>query len=477
MKIYRLLSLILAVILLVGCFAACDAGDGDGSTAESTADGSGTTTATETTTDEVMTKGEEALAPFVDYVDQLKLDMSSPTKKAEVTVKQHIDGDTTHFYIDKTEMERGIIKARYLAINTPESTGQIEEWGKAASNFTKEKLSNATSIIVECEGAKWEPDSTGDRYLVWVWYKPSEDADYRNLNLEILQNGLAIANKSTNSLYGDICMQAIAQATAYKLYVFSGEKDPDFYYGGAIELNIKELRSNPTAYSNKRVAFEGIITRNDGESVYVEEFDEITDMYHGISVYYGFKNLGPGADVLLPGNRVRIVGSIQYYEAGGTWQVTDLNYDMLDPTNPSNIQKLGDGYSPAYTEVSIETFFDSKISVTLVTEGEDGEEVETIKELPYAELALNTTVTMKNLKVVSTYTTQNGGDNDGAISITCQVDGRNIVVRTAVLKDADGKLVTSEAFEGKTLDVKGIITYFDGSYQIKLLSMKDVIIK
>ena len=41
--------------------------------------------------------------------------------------------------------------------------------------------------------AFWDPDSTGDRYLCWVWYRTSEDAEYRNLNIEILQNGLAIA--------------------------------------------------------------------------------------------------------------------------------------------------------------------------------------------------------------------------------------------------------------------------------------------
>ena len=51
----------------------------------------------------------------VDYVSTLKLDMSSDTIKQEVTVKMFIDGDTTHFYVPKTVMERGYIKARYLA--------------------------------------------------------------------------------------------------------------------------------------------------------------------------------------------------------------------------------------------------------------------------------------------------------------------------------------------------------------------------
>ena len=77
---------------------------------------------------------------LIDYVSSLTLDMTSNTKKQEVEVKLYIDGDTTHFdpinptaedreQFDKTQ---GYIKARYIAIDTPESTGAIEEWGKKA---------------------------------------------------------------------------------------------------------------------------------------------------------------------------------------------------------------------------------------------------------------------------------------------------------------------------------------------------------
>ena len=178
----------------------------------------------------------------VDYVSELKLDMNSETLKQEVTVKSFIDGDTTHFYVPKSVRDTGILKARYLAINTPESTGKIEEWGKAASNFTKEKLSSAVSIIIESDNNQWNLDSTGDRHLVWVWYKTSESDDYRNLNLEILQTGLAIASNSSDNRYGTYCMKAISQAKKMKLYVYSGEKDPNYPYGEATAITLKELR-------------------------------------------------------------------------------------------------------------------------------------------------------------------------------------------------------------------------------------------
>ena len=129
----------------------------------------------------------------VDYAGQIKLDMeSTDTIKQKVTVEAFIDGDTTHFNVPTTIVERGILKARYLAVNTPESTGKIEEWGKKASNYTKNTLKNATSIVIETDTNEWAVDSTGERYLVWVWYKTADMTEYRNLNLELLQEGLAV---------------------------------------------------------------------------------------------------------------------------------------------------------------------------------------------------------------------------------------------------------------------------------------------
>ena len=58
---------------------------------------------------------------FVDYADQLKLEMSTGTIKEEVTVKTHIDGDTVHFNVTRTaQFPDGVLKARFLGVNTPE---------------------------------------------------------------------------------------------------------------------------------------------------------------------------------------------------------------------------------------------------------------------------------------------------------------------------------------------------------------------
>jgi micrococcal nuclease len=196
--------------------------------------------------------------------------MSSNTLKQEVTVHAYIDGDTTHFNVPETVMPGGVLKARYLAINTPESTGKIEPWGKTASNYTKETLKNATSIIIESDDGKWNADSTGGRYLVWVWYKTAESDTYRNLNIEILQLGLAIASNSANNRYGETCMAAIEQAEKEGLHINSTEKDPLFPYGEAKEVTLKELRVNVTEYDNAKVAFEGVVTMNNANTAYIE---------------------------------------------------------------------------------------------------------------------------------------------------------------------------------------------------------------
>ena len=404
----------------------------------------------------------------VDYVASLKLDMSSETVKQEVTVDHFTDGDTTTFRKKGTgDYPNTLLTARYLAVNTPESTGKIEEWGKAASNFTKEALKSATSIIVESDDGNWNADSTGNRYLVWVWYKPEGGSDYRNLNLELLQNGLAIASNSAQNRYGDTCMDAIAQAKALKLKVYSKDKDPDYYYGDATIVSMKELRCNLKSYLNTKVAFEGVVTKNAGQSVYIEDYDEESGRTFGIYIYYGYNLSSGGLRILSVGNRVRVVGSVQYYETGDSYQVADVSYDARKPDDPDNMKLISEGNEIAYPETTVETF-NSQVTLKV------GEEEKTFS---YAELALGTSISMKKLKVVDVYTTVSETASNGAMTLTCEDEsGKRITVRTEVLRDADGAKITEDYFRGKTIDVKGVVEYFKGAYQIKIFSVDDTVI-
>ena len=141
----KILLVLLALCLTVGAFAGCQNNDDGGNN-----------------------NNDEAPFEAIDYVKELKLNMNTDSLKHEIKpseIKSYVDGDTTHFYVPTSVSPTGILKARYLAINTPESTGKIEPWGKKASTFTKEKLMSATSIIIESDDNNWNLDSTGDRYL------------------------------------------------------------------------------------------------------------------------------------------------------------------------------------------------------------------------------------------------------------------------------------------------------------------------
>lgn len=410
---------------------------------------------------------------LVDYAGQVLLDWGSESAKCEVqSVKTYIDGDTTHFFVPTSVNSAGFIKARYLGVDTPESTGKIEKWGKAASKFTRSKLENAVSIVIESDDANWNVDSTGDRFLLWIWYQPSADAEYRNLNIELLQEGLAIANKSANNRYGDICMKAIAQAKDHKLHINSNDVDPDYFTGNAIPVTLKELRTNAKTYEGSNVAVEGVITKMYNNGAFIESYDEETGLYYGFYMYFGFNLDGFALEILSIGNEVRVVGSVQYYEAGASYQISGIIYNVRKPDDPNNSKLLSEGNTPSYVETDPATFATGKVDIIV---NQDGEEVS--KEYAYAELALGTTVSMKNLVVTDVYTTDNEeSSQNGAMTLTCKVNGVSVSVRTSVLRDASGKLITEEYFMGKTIDVYGVVDSYDGAYQVRVTTLGDIVI-
>ena len=380
---------------------------------------------------------------------------AAPGRTAQLTVRVRtfIDGDTAHFDAPDGPSPDGVFRARFLACNTPEFTGRIEEYGRAAARFTREKLGTAEEIRLESDTSVWERDSGGDRYLVWVWYRPAGETRFRNLNIELLQNGLAIAYASAQNRYGETCMAAIRQAQAQKLRVWSGQPDPDFYYGDAIELTIRELRFYPERYEGKKVAFTGVITMIHDNAAYLESFDPETGLYYGISAYYGRNMSAGGLAVFHAGNEARIVGTLQYYEAGQTWQIAGMTYRMMKPDDPGNIRKLSDGHEPAWVPTDPEAFFED---ITVQTDG--GSETR-----PFAALALDTSVSM----------TVNADVADSAIpGLLCLECGDcgpdSVLVYTPFDTDAAGEPLTAENIGRRILSVRGLVHRYGGTYCIRV---------
>ena len=463
-KRLRLPVLLLVLCLLAGCTQKPAATTAPGSSAE-------TPVSAETLPESTKETAPETTEPAFeehDYAGEIELNMHSDSAKQEVTVRNFVDGDTVHFNVPKSLNGEGELKARFLALNTPESTGKIEEYGKAASHFTHEKLENAAAILVESDDEHWNVDSTGGRYLVWVWYKETETSSWRNLNVELLQNGLAISNSTAQNRYGSVAMAALNQARTLKLNLYSGQPDPDFFYGDAIELTLKELSLHASDYEGKKVAFEGNVTQVSGSSAYVEEFDPDTELYQGFPIFFGYSLSGGGLEILSAGNRVRVVGTVQYYETGGIWQIADVKYREMRPDDPGNLKKIGDGVEAAYVLTDAKTFADGSVTLT----SDDGSET-----LPYAQYALFSSLEMKGLRVESIRTTTDpDSSQNGAMTLSCDCGGTAITVRTKVLYDENKEMITAEAYEGKTIDVKGLVGIFDGQYQIIVFSADHITI-
>ncbi len=169
-----------------------------------------------------------------------------------VSLRSCTDGDTANFNQDGYLDEFGApatIKTRFLGVNTPESTAKVEPWGKKASLFTKhaleeaqadaEKKSTATkkvyniALINHPSPSSFEiKDSSGGRWLAFVWYRPTSESDWRLLNLELVEQGF-----SRNQLFVDdpVCNYrqyfeaADTKNTECKYRVF-GEVDEGYDY-------------------------------------------------------------------------------------------------------------------------------------------------------------------------------------------------------------------------------------------------------
>lgn len=85
----------------------------------------------------------------------------------EVQLEKCVDGDTAKFkYADGT-----VMPYRFLAIDTPESvhpTKEVEAFGKEASEYTCNVLTNASKIVLELDDAADKLDRYG-RGLAWIF--------------------------------------------------------------------------------------------------------------------------------------------------------------------------------------------------------------------------------------------------------------------------------------------------------------------
>lgn len=230
------------------------------------------------------------------YTDSLKVDFDYEGKEfikdgvGLVKVNRVVDGDTMSVY---TEGESKAITIRFLGVDTPESTGSIEAWGKASSAYAKEVLYAAHSILLEAEGERL--DSNGTRYLAWVWYQPTAGSDYRLFNLEEVELALSKYSQKVSSKYHEFMKAGNdrAKATGKRLW---GEKDLDFNYSkDTIETNLLNLWYNHDNYQTGTYFYVTVrLVRTVGNNMFLEDAEEQTlelengDIISGKGAFYAF---------------------------------------------------------------------------------------------------------------------------------------------------------------------------------------------
>ena len=296
----------------------------------------------------------------VDGVEKMLTESDYPTDCQSKVFTNYVDGDTTSF---TTYNGFYNVKVRYLAVDTPESTSEIEEWGKSASKFNKSKLSAAKHVIVQSAGcARTGKTAVADldgyqRSLAYVWYSDVENPtqnDFRNLNLELVQEGYSIFSGSREDMVEFETVDGVAvvkddsfysafvaandQAKALKKHIYSDEKDPNYYYGAPKKLGLDALydttlydleadfKGKKVKYSTycdefTRWTFEGVVSRKAGNAFYIQ--DTIDGKTYGLYVFT-FRTYPP----VQVGNRIRVSGILSYY--GGIYELSGVSYSMFD---------------------------------------------------------------------------------------------------------------------------------------------------
>ncbi len=134
-----------------------------------------------------------------------------------VTLEKCVDGDTANF---KTSSGT-VYKTRFLAVDTPETvhpTKGVEPYGKEASDYTCETLTNAKEIKLEYDDNSDREDKYG-RTLAWVW------VDGVLLQQSLVEKGLAeVAYLYDDYQYTSLLQDAEAVAKANKVGQWSGEE-------------------------------------------------------------------------------------------------------------------------------------------------------------------------------------------------------------------------------------------------------------
>ena len=375
------------------------------------------------------------------------------------TVDRYVDGDTTYFRANLSTGPNDI-SVRYLGLDTPESTYKVEPWGIAAAKFTKTKLENAESIILQS-------DPTGlfdsnSRYLAYVWYRNSSAEPYRLLNLELVEEGYSPAKGLTGTLYMQTFYDANTRAQAFRDRT-NGEEDPTYDYSAQGQKytlkQIIDLFGTPEAiaseeYKGTKVYIEGLVTRKLGiSSAYIEQVNEgyyTVDAdgnetfipgdgkTYGLYVYGGFEeNLK-----LAAGNYIITNANISYHN--GSLQVVGVNNFNITVDSTGNTVTPVQITSSDWTNMNMDMACRLvKFDTLTVTGGKDDD----------------------NTDAYTIYTQTPDG-----VRVNIRIDSGVAIKVTGIMKNK-----TWETFKDCTFtNVVGVVQPYYENYQLMVMNLEDL---
>lgn len=245
----------------------------------------------------------------------------------EVKLFRIIDADSSFF-----QTSSGNLDIRYYGINAPETTKKIQPLGKEARKYAIERLKNAFSIVIECDGDNPEIDNTGKRHLAYVWYKSNEDSDYILYNEEILKDGFANLLLYDNvKKYRKELEDASNYAKKNKLNLYSCDVNEDAFKMN-VNLSISEiLESINTVNDGRTIKTKGIISQITGKCFFIE--DHYNKEIKGIYVYNCYYNI----DFLEVGDEISFYCQASNDETYGKQLINIRGVEVLSKNNKIEI--------------------------------------------------------------------------------------------------------------------------------------------
>lgn len=311
-----------------------------------------------------------------DGVERMLTNTDYAPNDADDVFTNYVDGDTTQF---TSYNGNYTVKVRYLGVDTPESTSEVEEWGRSASLFNKSILKKAKYVIVQSAGsAKTGKRAPADldgyqRSLAYIWYSNEDNPtkeSFRNLNLELVYNGFSGFNAPSDDMkedFYDAFSDAYTIAQEYKKNRFSNEKDPNYDYNPAQVLPLdmlydksyyvehfdpetNESLGNYSSFCDDKTwySFDGYVTRVVGGSAFYIQ-NKIGDNYYGLYVFT-LRTYEP----VQVGNWLRVTGVLDYYS--GMYELKGVSYSFFNHED-KDIKYLDENGNPTedVTKVKKET--------------------------------------------------------------------------------------------------------------------------